>query len=167
MADLIITRLDAGDFPTILTTLQNINNQFTPHYRNLANKDRIGLRSMAEGREGYVRLVSAIGNAHPDDLNRRDNPAVLDALLDYDKNLELVRQQLLATSEKVSEIQLANSADIMTMVDSFVAALQSNRARNSALDNAMNEIDDYNSKFGSKKSTDIPTEPGKETLPTT
>lgn len=164
MADLISSTLDAGEFPGLIAQVQNINTLFIPHYRNLTAKERIGLRSMAEGREGYARLVCAIGSAHPDDLNRRDDPEALNARLDYDKNLELLRQHLLTALEKVTEIQMANATDIMTMVDSFVVALQSNRARNSALDNAMAEVDEYNSRFGRKPdSPDAPLEPGTGT----
>ena len=136
---------------TYTATITAALTPLTPYKINLTDDEKPGMRTMAEGREGYARLISRIATQFPDALSRADNPAELSGLLDYYSNLEGNRIALLQNLETVEEIQLGASADIMTLADRYKDNLQISRQNDSALDLAMREVDAWNSRFGSNK----------------
>lgn len=149
------------EIQAVVDALVKQGKNFEKYFVNLTDEERSGLRTMAEGREGYVREVNLIALANPDELRRKDDPELLDRKLKYDEALERMRLAVLSLYEKIEETQLANSKDIMKVADSFVNALQNSRGRDSALDKSMIRIDEYNKRFASQK-----TEPVKETVVT-
>jgi len=136
---------------TYTTTITTALNPLNPFKVNLTDEEKPGMRTMAEGREGYARLISRIANQFPNALSRSDNPAELSGLLDYYNNLEGGRMAILQNLETVEEIQLGASADIMTLADRYKSNLQISRENDAALDFAMREVDSWNSRFGSNK----------------
>jgi len=164
MADLINSQLPDADAASMIEQLKAMTTLFEPHYHNLSNDERTGIRTMAEGREGIVRTISQIAIANPDDLSKKDDPAHLTKKLDYDVQLESIRQLTVKFLEYVEETQLANSQDIMGVADAFAASLQIARTRNSALDEALKPVDEHNKKFGrSQKKEELP--PANPVLP--
>ena len=148
-------------FTTAINAAQTPLNAFKI---NLSNEERQATRSMSEGREGYARLVSRVATQFPNSLSRADVPAELSNLLDYYNNLEGNRLALVQALEMIEEIQLGAATDIMTLVDRYVSNLQISRGNEANLDQAMKEIDDWNSRFANiktltKKDTDISTTP--------
>lgn len=135
-------------YTTTITTALNPLNTFK---LNLTDDEKPGMRTMAEGREGYARLISRIANQFPTALSRSDNPIELSGLLDYYNNLEGGRMAILQNLETIEEIQLGASADIMTLADRYKSNLQISRENDAALDFAMREVDSWNSRFGSNK----------------
>ena len=127
---------------------------------NLTDDEKPGMRTMAEGREGYARLISRIANQFPDALGRSDDPVELTGLLDYYHNLEGGRMAILQNMETIEEIQLGASADIMTLADRYKNNLQISRENDAALDLAMREVDSWNSRFVSSRprNPETPTE---------
>lgn len=123
---------------------------FAPFKLNLTDAEKIGTRSMAEGREGYARLVSRIATQFPNSLSRADTPIELANLLDYYQNLEANKMALLQAIETINEIQLGAATDTMTLVDRYVANLQISRSNEGSLDLAMQEVDTWNSRFANK-----------------
>ena len=108
-------------------------------------------RSMAEKREGYVRLVLRVAENFVDELPRSFD-------LEEYKNLLKARDEwkiMLLKAEEVAELiedtEYAIGVELMKQVDRAAAALNSGRKNNPALDRAMREIDDYNQQFGTKK----------------
>ena len=154
MAELINSQLPAADAVSMAAQLKSMIATFEPHYHNLSNEERTGIRTMAEGREGIVRTINQVAQANPDDLSRKDDPMALQKKLDYDVQLENIRQLAVKLLEYVEETQLANSQDIMAVADAFVATLQIARSRNSGLDQAMKPIDEHNKKFGRSQKAD-------------
>jgi hypothetical protein len=148
MAKLIIQEIPAGTIDGIRSTIQSNSGSLEPYKVNLTEEQKKGARTMAAGREGYVRLISQIANQHVNSLPREHTPTELAGRLVYDSKLEELRQALLKLSEIVSETQLANSVDIMRMADDYGAALQISRNNNGSLDEAMREVDEWNSRFG-------------------
>jgi hypothetical protein len=146
----------------ILSAFTNaINTALTPlnpFKINLTDQEKLGTRSMAEGREGYARLISRIANQFPNSLSRADVPTELSNLLDYYNNLEGNRMALLQAMETIEEIQLGAATDIMTLVDRYTTNLQVSRGNEGSLDLAMGEVDEWNKRFAHKK-TDNQTEP--------
>ena len=146
-----------------------INNAQTPLNAfkiNLSNEERQATRSMSEGREGYARLVSRVATQFPNSLSRADVPAELSTLLDYYSNLEANRLALVQALEVIEEIQLGAATDIMTLADRYVASLQISRSNEGHLDQAMKEVDDWNSRFSSTKNIQKTTA-NADTKPTT
>lgn len=121
-----------------------------PYISNLTDEEKLGLRTMAEGREGYARLISRIATQFATSLSRADDPAELTALLDYNTRLEGNKLALLQSLESVEEIQLGAAADIMTLTDRYTANLQISRANEGSLDLAMQDVDNWNQRFVNK-----------------
>ena len=59
--------------------------------------------------------------------------------------------------ETITETQMANSMDIMKMVDDSVNVLQVSRNNSAALDLAMREVDDWNARFANRNDNTNPT----------
>jgi hypothetical protein len=125
---------------TALTPL----NPFKIHF---TNDEKRGARSMSEGREGYVRLISRVANQFPDSLSRSDVSTDLSNLLDYYDGLEANRIALLQAIETINDIQLAGATDIMVLVDRYAASLQLSRGHEGTLNLAMKDVDDWNKRY--------------------
>ena len=132
---------------------------FNPFKINLTDDVKTGLRTFAEGREGYVRNVSRVATQFPNALSRSDVPSDLSNLIDYYSNLEAVRLALTQALETIQETSLGVSADSMELVDRYVKSLNIARSNDAALDAAMKEIDDYNKRFGPGNSNNNTTPP--------
>jgi hypothetical protein len=137
----------------VIASLEQQVTIIEPFKVNLTDEFKTGLRSMGPVREGYARAVCNVASNNINSLARDQDPQVLKDKLDYDEKLETMRQKLVKLTEMVTETQLANSADIMTMVDSFVDNLQNSRGRNGSLDSQMSEIDSYNKRFSNSGNT--------------
>lgn len=129
-----------------------------PFKINLTDKQKTGARSMAEGREGYVRLISRIANQFPNSLSRVDVPSELVSYINYYDNLEGCRLALLQALETITEVQLGGSIDIMAIEDRYTDSLQSSRKNEASLDLAMREVDEWNKRFAPKKETEPETD---------
>jgi len=156
MRPLIITKLPIASADAIKTNLQTQVTALEPFKVNLSDGEKIGGRSMAEGREGLARLISKIASANVNSLAREHNPQDLEDRLAYDAKLEELRQLAIKLNEIVTETQLANSVDIMTYVDAYNDNLQTSRKNNGSLDLAMREVDEWNKRFANKPSDTPP-----------
>lgn len=156
MAKLITTIPAAAVLTAFTTAVNNAVTPFNPFRVNLTNEQKKGTRSMAEGREGYARLISRIANQFPNSLSRVDVPSELSGLLDYYNSLEANRMALLQAMEIIEEIQLAAATDVMTLVDRYTINLQVSRANEGALDLAMSEVDQWNKRYANKKEEELP-----------
>src|SRR6187431_1256367 len=144
----LITTIPAQAVLTAFTTA--VNSALTPlnpFKINLTDEEKKGTRSMAEGREGYARLISRIANQFPNSLSRADVPSELANLLDYYSGLEANKMALLQAMETVEEIQLGAATDIMTLVDRYTVNLQVSRGNEGSLDLAMRDVDEWNRRF--------------------
>ncbi|MGQ7947416.1 hypothetical protein [Flavobacterium sp. WC2509] len=145
---------------TVLTAftaaVTNALSPLNPYKINLTDEEKKGTRSMAEGREGYARLISRIANQFPNSLSRADVPTELSGLLDYYSNLESNKMALMQAMETIEEIQLAAATDVMTLVDRYTINLQVSRGNEGSLDLAMADVDQWNKRFAHKTETEIP-----------
>jgi hypothetical protein len=150
MPNLINTVMPARTAGEVTTNLKAQVAIVEPFKVNLTDDFKEGSRTMGPVREGYARLVSNIANNNIESLARNQDPqALVDKLL-YDETLEGMRQVILTLNEMVTETQLANTVDIMQLVDSFVGNLQNSRKTNGSLDLQMREVDEYNKRFAKK-----------------
>ena len=151
MAKLITTIPPATVLTAFTTAINTAVTPLNPFKINLTNEQKQGTRSMAEGREGYARLISRIANQFPNSLSRVDVPSELSGVLDYYNGLEANRMALLQAMETIEEIQLAAATDVMTLVDRYAANLQISRGNEGSLDLAMGEVDQWNKRYANKK----------------
>ena len=150
MRPLIITKLPTATADAVKAAMQTQITAIVPFKINLSDGEKIGGRTMAEGREGLARLISKIASANIDSLAREHNPVDLEDRLAYDAKMEDLRQLGMKFLETITETQLANSVDIMTLVDAYNDNLQSSRRNNGSLDLAMREVDEWNKRFAHK-----------------
>lgn len=130
-----------------------------PYVLNLTDEEKLGLRTMGEGREGYARLISRVATQFPNSLSRVDDPAELSGILEYNQRLEANKLALLQALESIDEIQRGAAADIMTMVDRYAANLQLSRANDGSLDLAMADVDAWNQRFANSPENPTPPTP--------
>lgn len=102
-----------------------------------------------------LRSLPVLHHSH-DPLLRLHGPWLQHAGFRPSANLESVRQALNALMEQITETQMANGMDIMTMVDRYSSSLQANRNNNAALDLAMREVDEWNKRFGRRSDNGAP-----------
>ena len=139
--------------------IHNAIKEIAPFKVELSDEEKSGNRSMAEGREGYVQLVSSIASQHPESLGRSDNPKDLQVLLDLLQPARANRIANLKSLEIAEELELAISMDIMTYTDRYVRNLQIARENDGTVDLAMREIDAWNKRFGHNQKKDTPDNP--------
>jgi hypothetical protein len=151
MSKLITTMASPAVLTAFTTAVTTALTPLNPFKINLTDEEKKGTRSMAEGREGYARLISRIANQFPNSLSRVDVPAELSGALDYYNNLEANRMALLQAMETIEEIQLGAATDVMTLVDRYAANLQISRSNEGSLDLAMGEVDQWNKRYANKK----------------
>ncbi len=119
-----------------------------PCATSVNNKQKIGIRTMAEGREGYVRTASRIALTYTECLPRQEDPEELQEGLDYFDRMMKTRTVIAYLLEMMDDTAVALGVDLMGIADRYVGYLQQARAGNTSLDVAMGEIDAYNKRFG-------------------
>lgn len=134
----------------IKKNINNSINDFKPFTVSFTDNEKIGVRSIGDGREGKVRLLSTIGTQFPNALARADNPEDLSKILDYYAEVRAVRAGALQLLEITDEIIVGTGMDAMKTSDRFEDNLQLERKNNSALDLNMRDVDEYNKRFRNK-----------------
>lgn len=117
---------------------------------SLSDTERHGLRTMGEGREGFVRTVSRIALTHVDCMPRNENPEEMEQALAYYDKLASLLQKVAFYHELVDDTLVALSNDIMGMADRYTGYLQTARAGNNSLDMALDQVDAYNKRFAAR-----------------
>ncbi|KAA5535122.1 hypothetical protein F0919_11065 [Taibaiella lutea] len=153
----IIKKFEPELMEKITTYVNDFNKALEPDAVIVEDEAKEGIRTMAEGREGLVRLVSKIAVQHDDSLGKKDNASQLVELLEYDSSLETMRQAIKALMEYITDTQWGNSADIMVVADRFKRTLQEQRNNSAALDSAMKEVDEWNKRYGRNEKNDTDT----------
>lgn len=156
MPYLVSNQIAASTLDSIRASVQSLTSGISALKINLTEEQKKGARIMSGGREGYARMVSQIANNNINSLPREHNPADLSSRLAYDSKLEESRQAIMSLLETISDTQLANSIDIMKIVDDYVGVLQISRNNSSTLDLAMREVDEWNSRFANSSNSNSP-----------
>jgi hypothetical protein len=145
-----MTAIDADKMSQLLQQLEDL---MTGYNVGLSNEQRTGLRTMAEGREGYAKLVSDIALTHTESLPRNENPEDLKGVLAYYSQLSQLRLKAGKFLEMLDDTQTAAGTDVMAMVDRYTNYLQTARKSNTALDMALGEVDAWNSRYTNSGNT--------------
>lgn len=123
---------------------------FEPKAVSLNDEQKIGIRTVGEGREGIARTISRVALTHEMCLPRNEDAKVMESALDYYDQLSLLYQKLAHLQEMIDDTRVALGIDIMGMGDRYSGYLQTARSANTSLDMAMKAIDEYNKRFGSR-----------------
>jgi hypothetical protein len=152
-----VTRfLAEPDFDTAHAELDQRIVIVKPFSTSLNDSQRIGIRTMAEGREGMVRTVCRISLTHVDCLPRNENPGEMEKALAYYDRLAGLLQKVALYHEMIDDTLVAVGGDIMALADRYTGYLQTARAGNNNLDMALDQVDEYNRRFAGKP---LPQEP--------
>ena len=141
------------DWATMIGNLRTAETAIGSFSVSLSDQERLGVRTVAEGREGYVREVYRVANEFQNSLPRSFDVAR------FAQKLELFDQwkSLLVILEKLAEMAddtvLQLGAELMEDVDTSYPILQTMRKIDPNLDRAMQALDDYNKRFGGNSST--------------
>ena len=123
---------------------------FADYRLSLGDEQKLGLRSMAEGREGIVNTICRIAGNFPECLPRNEDPAEMEKALTYWGHLAAVIQKVDKLKEVLEDTHAGLGADLMGMMDRYTGYLQSARTGNNNLDLAMRQVDEFNKRFGSR-----------------
>ena len=141
------------DWTTLMANVRAAEDSLATFTVSLTDTERRSVRSVAEGREGYVREVYRVANEFQNSLPRSFDVAR------FAQKLELFDQwkSLLVILEKLAEMAddtvLQLGAELMEDVDTSYPILQTMRKIDPNLDRAMQALDDYNKRFGGNSST--------------
>ncbi len=123
---------------------------------SLNDSQRVGFRTMAEGREGLVRTVCRISLTHRNYLPQSENPEEMEKALAYYDRLAGLLQKVALYHEMLDDTLVALGGDIMGMSDRYTGYLQVARTGNNSLDMALDQVDEYNRRFAGKASVEEP-----------
>ena len=129
-----------------------------PFTIELNSDEKEGIRTVAEGREGYVRLVTDLSETYSGELPRTFDETVLRKKLNLRETIGLLLLQTQQINTMLDNTYVGLGTDIMKQADEAVKHLQASRLRNGELDKALKTIDEYNKRFGKKKETDTTTD---------
>ena len=148
---------DSGVLDGIDSEMDRQLSTFDAYRISLPDEQKVGLRSLAEGREGIVNTVCRIAGNFTECLPRNEDPAEMKKALEYWGHLTAVIQKVDKLKEALDDTQAGLGADLMGMTDRFTNHLQTARKSNNNLDLAMRQVDEFNQKFvneGLKKADD-------------
>ena len=143
------------DWATMIGNLRTAETAIGSFSVSLTDQERLGVRSVAEGREGYVREVYRVSNEFQNSLPRSFD------ISRFEQKLQLFDQwrTLLIIAEKIAEMAddtaLQLGIELMEDVDLCYPILQTVRKTDANLDRAMQALDEYNKRFGSNGNTPI------------
>lgn len=146
------------DWATMVSNLRTAETSLATFSVSLTDVERRGVRSVAEGREGYVREVYRVANEFQNSLPRSFDIARFEQklqLFDQWKSLLVVLEKL---AEMADDTVLQIGAELMEDVDVAYPILQTMRKIDPNLDRAMQALDDYNKRFGGGGNTTPTTE---------
>ena len=150
MQKLVSGFLSKPDIDKIYQSLDQVIAVVKPVSTSLNDTQRIGLRTMAEGREGMVRTISRIALTHLDSLPRNEDPKEVEETLAYYDQLAALLQKVSFFHEMLDDTITAVGADVMAITDRYGGYLQAARVGNTSLDMALDQLDAYNKRFGTR-----------------
>ncbi|MBL7733246.1 MAG: hypothetical protein JNM88_18915, partial [Chitinophagaceae bacterium] len=112
-------------------------NHFESHAVSLSDKERVGLRTMGNGRQGIVRSMSGIALSFEECLPRTENATDLHQMLDYHISLNDLFIKVGKLYEMLRDTVSATGVDAIKTFDRYNNYFQTARNNNSALDLAL------------------------------
>jgi hypothetical protein len=152
----VISPTDWADMVTHLRTAETTLATFSV---SLTNKERLGKRTVAEGREGYVREVYRIADEFQNSLPRSFDIALFKTKLELFDQYKSLLVQLEKLAEMADDTTIQLGSELMEDTDTVYPVLQTMRKIDPNLDRAMDILDEYNTRFGAQSATLTPPDP--------
>jgi 3-dehydroquinate synthase class II len=130
--------------------LQEVRGLLVPAASPLSPEEKHN-RSIAEKREGYVRLVFRVADNFTEELPNSFDLGEYKKLLAAREDWKVILLKMEELAELAEDTEYSISVELMKNADRAFKALDAARKTNPALDRAMREIDEYNSQFGARK----------------
>ena len=146
-------------------TVNNLNSIMEPFKKPLTAKARKTLRAVGSSRYGLVKIVEKIAIQYDGKLSKEDNAVDLAMRVAYLDRIRQYKIAVLNLFEMLDDTDKAIGHDIMAHVDKFSGNLQTARQHDGDLDEAMKELDEYNSRFGAAMEEEEKEEEENEELP--
>jgi hypothetical protein len=128
--------------------INNLNVIFHPFHKPLTARARQGMRAVGTSRYGLVKIVEKMSLQYDSKLSKEDNAVNLAVRVSYLDRIRQLKIAVLNFYEALDDTDKAVGHDVMAHVDKFSASLQIARQHDGDIDEAMKELDEYNSRFG-------------------
>ncbi len=141
--------IGAAAWASLIADVRNAETALATFTVSLTDQERIGVRSVADGREGYVREVFRVSNEFQNSLPRSFDISRFEQKLQLFDQWKSLRVILEKVAEMADDTCLQIGVELMEDVDTAYPILQTMRKVDPNLDRAMQVLDDYNKRFGS------------------
>ena len=143
-------RLTSAEHETVLSSLNQVSEVLSKFAVHLTDEDRLGIRTIAAGREGYVRDTYRVAKQFENYIPRNINIEELGELLrlfDLWRELQVLCEKI---SEQVDDTVVALGHELMQRIDIIYNVLQLSGRLDANLDRALRRLQDYNKRFANK-----------------
>lgn len=151
----LLDALNSQEFSDAMMHLREFGKSIKKFVISLSAEDRTGIRTIAEGREGYAREMLRVARLYINSLPREyDVEEFVELFRLYDEWKPILTEAEMYC-EQVDDTLVAIGMEIMKNADTANGYLQIARKGNANLDRALAGIDNFNSRYG--KSSDSST----------
>lgn len=140
--------LNSQELSDAIMHLQEFGRSIKKFVISLSAEDRIGIRTIAEGREGYAREMLRISRIYINSLPREYNVEEFEELFRLYDEWKPILTESEMYAEQIDDTLVAIGMEIMKNADTANGFLQIARKGNANLDRAMEGIDRFNSRYG-------------------
>ena len=160
-----VQHLEPAQIDQLIVLLKQAREILVPSAAPLSPEERQN-RSVAEKREGYVRLIIRLAKNYSSELPVSYDLAETEKLLAAREDWKLLSLKAEELAELADDTEYSISVELMKNADRAAKALDAGRKINPALDRAMVEVDEYNKQFGVRKESSTETIPPPPTTDT-
>lgn len=146
----LLDTLNSQELLNALTHLQEFGKSIKKFTVSLSAEERIGIRTIAEGREGYAREMLRVARIYINSLPREYNIEEFDELFRLYDEWKPILTEIEMYSEQIDDTLTSIGIEIMKNTDSINNYLQIARKGNANLDRALAGIDKFNTRYGSR-----------------
>ncbi|MGB1205199.1 MAG: hypothetical protein ACPG5B_06105 [Chitinophagales bacterium] len=143
-------KLTDVEHEAVLSSLNQVSDVLSKFAVHLTDEDRKGIRTVAAGREGYVRDTYRVAKQFENYIPRNINIDELGELLrlfDLWREMQVLCEKI---SEQVDDTAIAIGHELMQRIDIIYNVLQLSGRLNANLDRALSRLQDYNKRFANK-----------------
>lgn len=153
--------LNSQEFLDLLVHLREVGKSIKKFVVSLSAEERTGIRTIAEGREGYAREMLRIARIYINSLPRDYSVEEYEELFRLYDEWKPILTEIEMYTEQIDDTLVAIGIEIMKNADTVNGFLQIARKGNANLDRALEGIDKFNARYGrtSDSSSNTPPPP--------
>ena len=142
--------LTAEEFANGVSMLSNFSDLIKRFVVSMSNEDRQGVRTIAEGREGYAAEALRVSRLFENELPRSFDINEFDQLFKLYNDWKGLKTQAEMIAEQIDDTVLALGIEIMKKTDRVNSLLQIARNENANLDRALEGLDNFNRRYSNR-----------------